>query len=364
MKVVIAEDQNLARLVLAEHLKSWGHEVVETVNGLEALHYIAGAPEGSVDMLITDWSMPEMDGIALARKVRALSEAAGYVYIVLLTSRGEHHDILKGFSEGEVDDYVVKPFEAAELKMRIKVGERLVRAERRQRLYGRGLEEIVRKQTEAIRETQGEIISRLFGALRCRDEETGDHVRRIGLISSYMGRLLNWPEEKVSLIREAAPLHDVGKIGIPDSILRKPGPLSFQEYEIIKRHSLIGANLLSGSHNPVIRLAETVARHHHENWDGSGYPDGLKGLEIPQEARIVAVADVYDALMSDRVYRLGLPQDKVLAIMASERGRKFDPELLDMFLKHLAAIREFCEDSERDLAAAAANQGLGRFLDF
>ncbi|MDR0577771.1 MAG: response regulator, partial [Candidatus Accumulibacter sp.] len=236
MRILIAEDQEMARFILAKHLRGWGYEVVETSNGMDALKYIMDNSR-SVDMLITDWGMPGMDGLELARQVRELSDGRQYIYVILLTSRGELHDMLKGFSEGKVDDYIAKPFEAMELQMRVQVGSRLILSERTQRRHSTDLEAIVRQQTEAIRETQGEIIGRLFNALESRDQETSSHVRRIGILSAHLGELLGLTPDRVDILRAASPLHDIGKIGIPDSVLQKPGPLSADEFSIIKQHA-------------------------------------------------------------------------------------------------------------------------------
>lgn len=189
MHILIAEDQQLARLILATHLRDWGYEVTETSNGIEALEYLV-ANNFDIDILITDWSMPEMDGLELARRVRALSEVSQYIFIVLLTGKGSYSDIVQGFEEGGVDDYIVKPFEAGELRLRIHVGKRLIEAERAERSYGQHLETIVHEQTKAIRETQNEIISRLFSALESYDQETGCHVRRIGVMSAFLAQLM------------------------------------------------------------------------------------------------------------------------------------------------------------------------------
>ena len=346
MRILIAEDQALARLILSTHLQGWGHEVVETADGLEAFEYVT-QNDGEIDMLITDWSMPRLDGLELAHRVRSLSDYSKYIYIILLTGHGEFSDRILGFSRGGVDDYIVKPFEEAELKHRINVANRLITAERQQRLYSQSLEDIVRSQTEAIRQTQGEIISRLFSALESRDQETGDHVRRIGFISARLGYYLGWKDREIDAMQAAAPLHDVGKIGIHDNVLLKPGPLTPEEFTVIQTHTVIGARILADSQNPVIRLAEGIALRHHENWDGSGYPGHLMGLDIPVEARVVAVADVYDALMADRIYRKGLPEEQVLRIIDEESGRKFDPEIARLFIRHIDDIRQGYQTLEK-----------------
>lgn len=345
MHILIAEDQQMARVILATHLRNWGHKVIETADGAEALEFLSKT-NFNIDMLITDWSMPNLDGVELARRVRDLSSASQYIYIILLTSHNDFEDMIQGFSMGGVDDYIVKPFEAAELQLRIQVGNRVIQAERTQRLYSQSLERVVRQQTEALRDTQREIISRLFNALESRDHETGDHVRRIGVMSSYLGKMLGWSSHQVDAIGLAAPLHDIGKIGVSDTILLKPGPLTPEEFEAIKSHSSIGAHILSNSHNPVIQMAEIIAHYHHENWDGSGYPEGRSGSAIPVQARVVALVDVYDALLSDRVYRPAIPEETVLRMIKADRGKKFDPEICDVMLDNIVEIRRVLEEAE------------------
>ena len=354
MHILFAEDQETSRFFLASHLRAMGHQVTEAANGQEALNCLnvnllaPGAEE--IGMLITDWNMPIMNGVELAKRARALREAQ-YLYIILLTGKGDFVDRLHGFAEGGVDDYVVKPFEIDELKLRIQVGIRVIQAERSLREYTHGLERIVRNQTQAIRETQSEVIARLFNALVSRHAESGSHVRRIGIISAFLAEKMGWDSEKVDIIRAAAPLHDVGKIGISDAILLKPGPLSADERLIIQQHTCIGGKILSNSSSIVIQMAEKIALYHHENWDGSGYPQKLKAEQIPVEARIVALADVYDALRSDRVYRRGLNEEAVLEILERGRGRKFEPAILDLFLKHLPSMQSFLHmGSEMEIA--------------
>ncbi len=345
MRIVIAEDQEMGRLILASHLRQFGHDVIETCDGQEAFDVISKDPE-SVDMLITDWTMPNMDGIELAKKVRELSVENQYIYIILLTARNEFHDRLAGFNEGGVDDYITKPFEASELQLRIQVGSRLLTVERAQRQTNMNLKSLVDEQTKIIKETQKEIVGRLFTALEYRDGETGGHVHRIGILSACMAELLGWKPEYVSTIRQAAPLHDIGKIVIPDAILRKPGKLTPEEIEVMKTHSSAGADILSNSKNPLIIMSEVIAHYHHENWDGSGYPCGLKGEEIPIEARIVSIVDVYDALRSDRVYRPGLPEEEVIEMLKGYSGVKFDPILLNLFLDNIESFKTYLQQYE------------------
>lgn len=343
MHILFAEDQAITRLYLSTQLRNMGHTVTEAANGEEALHHLTSnlfaLDTEEIGMLITDWNMPVMNGLELAKRARTLREAQ-YLYIVLLTGKSQAEDRMLGFAEGGVDDYIVKPFEIDELKLRIQVGIRLIKAERSLREYNKKLEHTVRNQTQALRDTQAEVISRLFNALLSRHAETGDHVRRIGTMSAFLAEKLGWTSIQVDMIRAAAPLHDVGKIGVSDSILLKPGALTNAERQVIQEHSAIGGKILSGSRSPLIQMAERIALWHHENWDGSGYPHQLAGEDIPMEARIVTLVDVYDALRSERVYRGRLTQEKALEIMRSARGAKFQPELYDIFIKNLDQINE------------------------
>lgn len=332
MNVLIAEDEAITRKRLQHFIEKWGHRVIPAENGQEALEEYLNQ---SIDMVITDWMMPKMDGVELARQLRGHSNNKAYVYIMLLTAKGEKEDKITGLSDAGVDDYVVKPFDPDELRARVAVGERTVRLERTLREYSEGLEKIARRQTRIIRKTQEETIYRLLSALESRDEETGGHVRRIALFSAKLAEKLGWPDKMIEDLLLAAPMHDIGKIGVPDRILQKKGRLTPDEYEIIKTHAAIGGEILKNSEFPMIQLACEIAQNHHEKWDGSGYPNGLEGEGIPESARIVALVDVYDALSNDRVYRKALPRDEVLTIMAQGRGSHFDPQIYDLFIDSL-----------------------------
>ena len=342
MNILLAEDEAITRKRLQHFMEKWGHRVIPTENGQEA--YEAYLNE-SVDMVITDWMMPEMDGVELARHLRGHSSNRAYVYIMLLTSKGEKEDKITGLSDAGVDDYMVKPFDPDELRARVSVGERTVRLERTLREYGEGLEKIVRRQTRIIRKTQEETIYRLLSALESRDEETGGHVRRIALFSAKLAEKRGWSPKRLEDLLLAAPMHDIGKIGVPDMILRKKGRLTPEEYEIIKTHAPIGGDILKDSEFPMIQLACEIAQNHHEKWDGSGYPKGLKGEEIPESARIVALVDVYDALSNDRVYRKALPENEVLEIMAEGRGSHFDADLYDLFMESLEELKQIASEN-------------------
>ena len=212
-------------------------------------------------------------------------------------------------------------------------GARAPTAHDRRGEHHRHLEEKVREQTGTIRRTQEEIIHRLVSASLYRDTETGMHIRRVGLVSEVLAEALGWSVGEAENLRIAAPMHDVGKMGIPDAVLSKPGALTPEEAALMRTHTLIGAKILAGSDSPLLKMAAEIALSHHERWDGSGYPAGLAGLAIPETAHIVAVANVYDALVSARVYRRALPEEEALAIMQGGAGTQFDSAILALFFR-------------------------------
>jgi putative two-component system response regulator len=236
--------------------------------------------------------------------------------------------------------YIVKPFEANELFINISNALRRRELELERDRYEERLEDEVRERTAEIRAAQEQVILRLMSASGYRDEETGDHIRRMGEYAAVLARAAGWDAGATDEMRLAAPMHDIGKIGVADAILHKAGKLTPGEFAQIQEHSRIGFRILEGSGIPLLDLAGEIALHHHEKWDGSGYPDGLAGESIPEAARIVAICDVYDALVTDRVYRRAFSEEQALAIMSEGRGGHFDPRLFDIFLAKLPELRE------------------------
>jgi CHASE1-domain containing sensor protein len=211
--------------------------------------------------------------------------------------------------------------------------------------YTLHLEQRVREQTADVRSAQEEVLFRLASASQHRDEETGMHIRRTGLLSQALARAVGWIGDELEVIHQAAPMHDIGKIGIPDAILRKPDKLTPAEFEVMKTHTTIGAEILAGSKVPMLQMAREIALNHHERWDGKGYPRGVAGKNIPESARIVTIVDCYDALTHDRVNRLAISEDVAVAIMQQESEKQFDPELLAEFFRHLPEMRRLSEQN-------------------
>jgi putative two-component system response regulator len=255
----------------------------------------------------------------------------------MLTGIDDHETAVRTLDLGAFG-YVIKPFEANELIINVANSLRRRELEMERNRYEDRLEREVRERTAEIRETQEQITLRLVTASGFRDEETGAHIRRMGEYAAILALAIGLETDMVEKIRLAAPMHDIGKIGVADAILKKPGKLTDDEFNQIKEHTTIGARILEGSQIALLNLARDIALHHHERWDGGGYPQGLHGEDIPICARIVAICDVYDALVSDRVYRPALPEDKALTIMKEGRGTHFDPRILDIFLKQLPRL--------------------------
>lgn len=224
------------------------------------------------------------------------------------------------------------------------------------------LEADVSKQTDALRETQFEIIYRLGRAAEFRDDDTGIHITRMSRFAARVALAIGLDEERTELLLHAAPMHDIGKIGIPDGILLKPGKLTDEEFDTMKTHTEIGAELLAGSGSPVVQLAQQVALSHHEKWDGSGYPEGLEGENIPLEARICCVVDVFDALISERPYKQPWSVDDALAEIKKCRGTLFDPELADTFVALEDDVRGILERTASTSSIPAVSRTATMFF--
>lgn len=288
-------------------------------------------PEFQPDLVVLDLHMPEVDGLTVLAEIQRITDPNTYLPVIVLTADITREAKRRALASG-AKDFVTKPIDIVELTLRIRnlLETRFLHLELARN--NQQLQDLVRERTRELEESRLEMLQRLARAVEYRDDETGDHTRRVGEMSARLAAALGLPADEVELIRLAAPLHDAGKIGIPDTILRKPGSLTAEEYAVIKTHTTIGAGLLADGRSRLIQFAEEIARSHHERWNGSGYPLGLKGEDIPLVGRIVAVADVYDALTHARPYKEAWPVERAIDQISTDAGRLFDPRVVEAFL--------------------------------
>lgn len=291
----------------------------------------------SPDLVLLDLHMPKLDGFGVLELIRP-QLSAGYLPVVMLTADSNEETKRRALASG-VKDFLVKPFDASEAVLRISNLLETRSLYMTIRHQNAELERHVAERTRQLEQAQFEILQRLAAAAEFRDDETGDHTQRVGDLAARLAIQMRLPTERVDLIRRAAPLHDVGKIGIPDSILRKAGRLTHEERRVMQTHVTIGASMLAGGQSALVQTAEQIARSHHERWDGGGYPDGISGETIPLESRLVAVADFFDALTHNRPYRPAWSLVRTVRKMLAERGRHFDPKVVDALLADAAALK-------------------------
>ena len=339
-RLLIVDDEAYIREVLVRWLKAEGYECESAGSGDEALDALQ---RNAFSLVISDILMPGMSGVELLGEIK---RSYPHVAVIMVTAVDERQTAIKSLELGAYA-YIIKPFDQNEVIINV------INALRRRELeiirdqYEHRLEDEVRQRTTDVRRREEEIALRLVWASEYRDEETGSHVRRIGLYAELLAQCLGWTASAREMIRLAGPMHDIGKIGVPDHILLKPGKLSDEEFEIMKGHTTIGAGILEGTDVSLLHMAKDIALSHHEKWDGTGYPQGLSRDDIPKPARLVAVADVWDALTNDRVYRRALPEREALEIIRHEDGKHFDPEVVDCFLKVLPEVRRIREHVEK-----------------
>jgi putative two-component system response regulator len=289
-------------------------------------------------LILLDINMPSMDGYAVMAALKALKDPL-LPPIIVLTAQSSQEFMLRAFKAG-ARDYVTKPFERAELMARVRNLMEAHLALRFTHEQQRVLQEIVRERTTKLNQIRLQVVRRLGRAAEYRDNETGNHILRMSKISALLAERIGWASEDCELMLHASPMHDIGKIGIPDQILLKPGKLTPEEWEIMKTHVDIGADILSDSDTDLLVLGRSIALSHHEKWDGSGYPNGLAGEAIPMEGRIVAMADVFDALTSERPYKKAWPVEAAVDYMQNQAGAHFDPALLAVFMDALPEIMQ------------------------
>lgn len=354
--VLVVDDTELNLRMISQVLRKEGYQIRAVTSGREAL---AAIQETLPEVILLDITMPDIDGYEVCQQLKTDSYTAD-IPIIFISALDAIIDKVKAFKVGGAD-YIPKPIQVQELVARVrnqidlrrlqkqlkaqndvledKNSQLVSEIHKRQaveaeiRKLNANLEAKVRARTQDLERAQVEILERLSLAGERRDDDTGKHTLRVGYMSSLITETLGQSEQAAELIRLAARLHDIGKIGIPDQVLLKPGKLTDEEYSLMKKHTTIGAEMLSGSTSPLIRLAEEIALTHHERWDGEGYPQGLAGRDIPLSGRIVAVADVFDALTHERPYKDAWNLERVIKELHAMRGSQFDPKVVNAFLK-------------------------------
>ncbi|MEQ8604783.1 MAG: response regulator [Marivibrio sp.] len=333
-RIMLVDDEPANLKLLERMLRRQGYDDLVIVQ--DAREVRARSRRTTPDLILLDLKMPHKDGYEVLQELREDGDPLAPPVIVL-TAQPDKESTLRALSAG-ARDFLAKPFDHSELLMRVR---NLLDAHLAHRLLQDGkatLEEMVRERTAQLEATRLQIVQRLGRASEYRDEETGSHILRMSHYCMILARGCGWSEDGCQRILHASPMHDLGKIGIPDAILQKPGRLTPEEWAIMKSHAEIGAKLLEGDDSGLLVMSREIALTHHEKWDGSGYPNGVRGESIPQSGRIAALADVFDALTSERPYKRAWSLDEALDFIAEQRGRHFDPALVDLFMDRLSDI--------------------------
>ncbi|MEI6209476.1 MAG: HD domain-containing phosphohydrolase [Desulfuromonadales bacterium] len=352
--ILAVDDDSMNLEMLEVMLMSLGCRLLKAGDGRQALEIME--KESGIDVVLLDLEMPVMDGYETIKRIK---QSFNWRDIPVIVVTAGTHEVTRMLALG-ANDFIAKPYNPEELRLRVMNHVRSKKLSDITKDMNSVLEAEVVKKTAALqkaldlsREAEYEISLRLGRAAEFRDQETGMHTRRISELSRMLASLADIPEDQCEVLKFASPLHDVGKIGIPDRILLKPGKLDQNEFNIMKMHTVIGGKILSDAEQyPVIEAGSIIATQHHEKWDGSGYPAGLKGEEINLFARIVSIVDVFDALCSERPYKKAFPLEQSIGIMEEGRSVFFDPHLLGLFMSNIDCfvdIREQLKDSPEEL---------------
>ncbi len=343
IKILIVDDEifnvnlmgKLVQKAIKRSFSIFDFKVYKTTSPINTLKIIKENPP---HLLITDIMMPEMDGYKLIKKVRELYNMEE-LKIIVVTSLEDRDSRVKALLAG-ANDYTVKPVDSVEFPIRIMNNIKLIESYLLLKDKTLLLENAVSEATKEIKDREKEIIFRLAAATEYKDAFTGNHIHRVAEYCKLIAKEYGCNRKFIDDIYVASPLHDIGKIAIPENILAKPGKLTPEEFEIMKKHTIYGANLLKDTKVSLLKFAQKVALYHHEKWNGNGYPKGLKEKQIPLEARITAIADVFDALTSIRPYKKAFPFEKAMEIIKEEVGKSFDPSLAEIFINNESIVYE------------------------
>lgn len=334
-RILVVDDERANLILMDRLLRAEGYTNLTLIDDPRQVMevYLQNPP----DLILLDIRMPYLSGFDLIEKIMAHNDPCTPP-ILVLTAESSRDYMLRALQAG-ARDFIGKPFDRAEVVARVRNMLEVQLALRMAHDQKDLLEQVVHERTREIRETRLQVVQRLGRAAEYRDNETGRHILRMSHMSALLAaQCPGWNEDDAEIMLHASPMHDIGKIGIPDAILLKPGKLTPDEWTIMQTHTTIGGDILSGDTSDLLRMAREIALSHHEKWDGSGYPAGLAGNAIPITGRIVALADVFDALTSERPYKKAWSIDDTLQLIRAEAGRHFDPHLVERFLSVIPAV--------------------------
>ena len=344
-RILVCDDSPSHASVLRSLLRSEGVRHVEVVtDSRRVLPTISG--HGDFALLVLDLDMPHLDGFEVLELLRSELHADEQIPVIVITGLTGEDACLRALRMGAID-FIRKPFDHTEVVLRVRNTLRLHDMVVRQREVNRDLERQVRVRTEDLERATDTFVHKLGQICELCESGAGDHIRRVGRLAGMLARLADLPPQTAHLVEQAAPLHDVGKVMLPVELLLKPAALTTKEFEQVKRHADAGSELLDGPDSPLVRMASEIAASHHERWDGSGYPNGLRGEEIPIEGRITAICDVFDTLISARPYKDPWSVQNAIDYLIEQSGKQFDPRLVELFVSPLAEIEEIRDSVNR-----------------
>ncbi len=326
--ILIVDDEELNIRLLERMLQAGGFTKLQSTQ--DSRQVMSLMESFQPDLVLLDLNMPHLDGFAVLEQITPTVPEDQFLPVLMLTADATAAARDRALAGG-AHDFLTKPFDHTEVLLRIANLLKMRSLQAQLARHNAQLEGLVQERTAHLEDSYASTLKRLSRIAEFRDDDTYEHTERVGAVSSAISAQLGWSTEQVEIMRKAAPLHDVGKIGTPDAILLKPGALTDDEFEVMREHITMGSRILTGSRSPVLQMADAIALAHHERWDGNGYLR-MEGTDIPLAARIVTVADVYDALTHARPYKEAWPIDRAMAEIKAQRGRQFDPDVLDAFL--------------------------------